>query len=266
MNLTAFNELFSTPSGGDGERPKFPVTVSGPGLVFASAVLIGTVLVLTFLGGGAFPWWQRGLWALALAVPAALRSSAGPGVTAWLGRVCFILSPFAALLVMERLSGRDIRGTQTVLSLALCWLAALVLWLLSGRTKLSAGVLLVLAWAAGMLDRFSLRLLDVLHTGTAGGAHLLPDALQLSATLAVLLALLVLAALPRQRERAPLCLSSFAAGMACAAFAVLFFATPALNYLDLGVDMYHGDGGLLLRFAFSLRETVLSAAGRYPLF
>lgn len=202
--------------------------------------------------------------------PFALPFRAGPRVTAWTGRVCFVLFPFVSFLMVEQLSGRnaftDLSLSRFLLNLAFCYLTAMVFWLISGRTKLSAGLALVLFWALGMVNRCVLLLYDcafipadllMLNAIAAefSSRGLRPDNLQIILTMAVALALAVLAFLPRQKERAPLRLSSFFAGAVCAAFAVLFFVTPVPDHLGLRPDVSVADtDGFVLHLALCLRE------------
>lgn len=222
---------------------KLPVAVWKRGLVVAAVSAVALFSALMVWGG--FPWAVCLGWALAVFVLIPLRLRLGEKAALWLGRLCFVLYPFAGFCTVEFLSGLDPFATLSplylALNLAFYYLIALLLYLITGRTKLSAGISLGLFWFIGLANcyvyTFRGRAIvpgDLLTLGTAanvaGNYDFTPSAPQVLSALLCLVLVLALAVLPRQKGRARLRLrSALPVGAAALAFLIGFFATPLLS-------------------------------------
>ena len=121
---------------------KLPVAVWKRGLIVAAVSAVALFSALMVWGG--FPWAVCLGWALAVFVLIPLRLRLGEKAALWLGRLCFVLYPFAGFCTVEFLSGLDPFATLSplylALNLAFYYLIALLLYLIAGRTKLSAEI------------------------------------------------------------------------------------------------------------------------------
>jgi hypothetical protein len=200
----------------------------------------------------------------------------------WPARICFALYPAVTFVLVDFLSSSSpilrLSPAYLALNLAFYYLAALVVYLITGRAKLSAGITLVFFWAAGMANCYVVRFRgrpivpgDLLTLGTAANVasnySLRPSTTQIVVSLVTALLVLPLILLPRQKGRARLRLrSALPVGAACAAFLWVFFGTSLLSDWGVKPAWWGTDSeGFLLHFNFCLSYARVSPPDGYSL-
>jgi len=242
------------------------------------------VLFIVILAGllvyGRYPWWLCAGAAIAPALVLPLRLRVEEAAAVWLRRGCFLLYPLVAFLLVE-IQNKNNPFTSfpplyLVLNLAFYYLAAMVLYLVSGRAKLSACAALVFFWGLGLVNRYVLTFrgrsivpadLFSLRTAAnvAAGYDYTPSAAQLGGGVVCLFLILLALTIPPQRGRARLRLrSALPAGLAAIAFLGVFFFSSFLPDRNIRTSYWDTQSqGFVLQFAVSLRYSSVSRPEGY---
>ena len=247
--------------------PRFPLALWKRGVLVAAAAFLAVLAGLLLYGR--YPWWLCVLGAGALAVVIPLRLQVGERAGVYLSRLCFLCYPFFGYCLVEILNGHnpltDFSPLYLALNLAFYYLIALLLYLITGRTKLSAGLSLGLFWFIGLANRYVYNFRgrailpgDLLSLGTAANVaanyDYTPSAAQLGTGLICLVLILALLIPPRQKGRARLRLrSALPVGLACLVFVGGFFFTSILSDRNIKPSTWDTRAdGYALHFALCL--------------
>lgn len=197
-----------------------------------------------------------------------------------LRRACLFLYPFLAFLLVEMQAemGAFSRGDPLLVLLNLCfyYLVACLLWLVTGRPKLSGCVTLVFFWLLGLVNCYVTAFRgrpvvagDMLTLGTAANVaanyNYVPSVAQWTSGMICLGLILAALLVPPQRGRAsqkPW--ASLIALGSCTFYLFLFFASPFLEANQVGTNIwYPASDGAVLHFMLSVKDLMGYAPDDY---
>lgn len=249
------------------EAPNRRSSFSPYGLLISGAVAL---LLGAFLHWFGLHWWQTGLWAVAFGALAPLRIRLPHKVGLWLSRAATPLAMLLGFFLVETLNYNSLFTdlTPAQMALNLLWYAvpAVVVFFITGRRCMTAGIVMGLYVFIGLADRYVIRFrgrtifpgdLTSLTTAfnVATNYDYTPDVTQMTAMLALGLFLVLLWKLPRQRARAyPRLPVSIATALLPVAYILVFFFTPIDTALNIEPSMWTTRGnGLVLNFMVCLK-------------
>lgn len=235
-----------------------------PAAVLALAVLAG----LLWYGLAA---WKAMVWAAAFGATLPLALFPPDRTAARMRWGAFFLGPLLAFLLVEQMNYNyqvwaELSALQTCLNLVWYYMAAGLFYLLTGRVRLSAGAVTALFVGIGLANRYVIRFRgrtifpgDLLTLRTAanvaGSYNYTPDEVQLHCLLALGLFLLLLWKVPKRPGRqGPRLQAALPAGLACAAYLLVFFQTGFLSWAGIEPSLWTTRGnGFVLNFSVCLR-------------
>lgn len=259
------------------EAPSRRLSYSKYGILFGAGVLLGLAALLSRLGlsGG-----QALLWGLAFGALLPLRAAVPEKAGLWLARSAIPVAMLAGFVMVELMNYnnllRDLTLAQTALNLLWYAVAALILFMITGRRTMTAGTALALFLFLGLANRYVIRFrgrtifpgdLTALTTAfnVAKNYDYSPDTLQLTCALWFALFLALLWKLPRQKKRAYPRLPVTLAGIVLPiAYAAVFFLTPIDTALGIEPSMWTTRGnGLVLNFMVCLKYSTVEEPEDY---
>ena len=235
-----------------------------PAAALAAAVLAGLLLY-------GLPLWQCLCWALAFGGLLPLGLHLGDRAAARCRWAALLLGPLLAFLLVEQMNynylvWEELSALQIALNLVWYYMAAGLLYLVTGRVRLTAGLTTGLFVFVGLANRYIIHFRgrtifpgDLLSLQTAanvaGNYDYTPDAVQLHCLLALALFLLLLWKVPKRpgRQR-PHWQAALPVAALCAAYLAVFFQTDFLRQVEIEPSLWTTRGnGFVLNFSVCLR-------------
>ena len=235
-----------------------------PAAALAAAVLAGLLLY-------GLPLWQCLCWALAFGGLLPLGLRLGDRAAARCRWAALLLGPLLAFVLVEQMNynylvWEELSALQIALNLVWYYMAAGLLYLVTGRVRLTAGLTTGLFVFVGLANRYIIHFRgrtifpgDLLSLQTAanvaGNYDYTPDAVQLHCLLALALFLLLLWKVPKRpgRQR-PHWQAVFPVAALCAAYLAVFFQTDFLRQVEIEPSLWTTRGnGFVLNFSVCLR-------------
>ena len=259
-------------------EPSRPLAWRRDLLLPAAALALAVLAGLLWYG---LALWKALAWALAFGAALPLALSPSPQTAARLRWGAFALGPLLAFLLVEQMNYNyqvwaELSVLQTCLNLVWYYMAAGLLYLLTGRVRLSAGAVTALFVGIGLANRYVIRFRgrtifpgDLLTLRTAanvaGSYNYTPDEVQLHCLLALGLFLLLLWKIPKRPGRqGPRLRAALPAGLACAAYLLVFFQTDFLSWAGIEPSLWTTRGnGFVLNFSVCLRYSRVEAPEDY---
>ena len=245
-----------------------------PAALLAAALLVGLVL-------WGLPQWQSLCWALALGLLLPLGLSLGERAAARCRWTAFVLGPLLAFVLVEQMNynylvWEELTPLQIALNLVWYYMAAGVLYLATGRVRLTAGLTTALFVLIGLANRYVIRFRgrtifpgDLLSLQTAanvaGNYDYTPDVVQLRCLLVLALFLLLLWKVPKRpgRQR-PHWRAVLPAAVLSAAYLTVFFQTDFLRQMEIEPSLWTTRGnGFVLNFSVCLRYSTVEEPEDY---
>ena len=235
-----------------------------PAAVLAAAVLLG----LTACG---LPLWQGLCWALALGGVFPLELNLEEKAVARCRWGAFVLGPLLSFVLVEQMNynylvWKELSALQIALNLAWYYMLAGVLYLVTGRVRLTAGLTAGFFVFVGLANRYVIHFRgrtifpgDLLTLRTAanvaGNYDYTPDAVQLHCLMALALFLLLLWKVPKRAGRQkPHWQAALPVALLAAAYLAVFFQTDFLRRLEIEPSLWTTRGnGFVLNFSVCLR-------------
>lgn len=235
-----------------------------PAAALAAAVFAG----LTVYG---LPLWECLCWAPAFGLLLPLSLALGDRAAARCRWAAFVLGPLLAFVLVEQMNynylvWEELTPLQIALNLVWYYMAAGVLYLVTGRVRLTAGLTTALFVLIGLANRYVIRFRgrtifpgDLLTLQTAanvaGNYDYTPDVVQLRCLLMLALFLLLLWKVPgrpgRQRPRWRAALPLIALS---GVYLGVFFQTDFLRQMEIEPSLWTTRGnGFVLNFSVCLR-------------
>ena len=235
-----------------------------PAAALAAAVLAGLLLY-------GLPLWQCLCWALAFGGLLPLGLHLGDRAAARCRWAALLLGPLLAFVLVEQMNynylvWEELSALQIALNLVWYYMAAGLLYLVTGRVRLTAGLTTGLFVFVGLANRYIIHFRgrtifpgDLLSLQTAanvaGNYDYTPDAVQLHCLLALALFLLLLWKVPKRpgRQR-PHWQAALPVAALCAAYLAVFFQTDFLRQVEIEPSLWTTRGnGFVLNFSVCLR-------------
>ena len=235
-----------------------------PAAALAAAVLAGLLLY-------GLPLWQCLCWALAFGGLLPLGLHLGDRAAARCRWAALLLGPLLAFVLVEQMNynylvWEELSALQITLNLVWYYMAAGLLYLVTGRVRLTAGLTTGLFVFVGLANRYIIHFRgrtifpgDLLSLQTAanvaGNYDYTPDAVQLHCLLALALFLLLLWKVPKRpgRQR-PHWQAALPVAALCAAYLAVFFQTDFLRQVEIEPSLWTTRGnGFVLNFSVCLR-------------
>ena len=235
-----------------------------PAAALAAAVLAGLLLY-------GLPLWQCLCWALAFGGLLPLGLRLGDRAAARCRWAALLLGPLLAFVLVEQMNynyllWEELSALQIALNLVWYYMAAGLLYLVTGRVRLTAGLTTGLFVFVGLANRYIIHFRgrtifpgDLLSLQTAanvaGNYDYTPDAVQLHCLLALALFLLLLWKVPKRpgRQR-PHWQAALPVAALCAAYLAVFFQTDFLRQVEIEPSLWTTRGnGFVLNFSVCLR-------------
>ena len=235
-----------------------------PAAALAAAVLAGLLLY-------GLPLWQCLCWALAFGGLLPLGLHLGDRAADRCRWAALLLGPLLAFVLVEQMNynylvWEELSALQIALNLVWYYMAAGLLYLVTGRVRLTAGLTTGLFVFVGLANRYIIHFRgrtifpgDLLSLQTAanvaGNYDYTPDAVQLHCLLALALFLLLLWKVPKRpgRQR-PHWQAVFPVAALCAAYLAVFFQTDFLRQVEIEPSLWTTRGnGFVLNFSVCLR-------------
>ncbi len=235
-----------------------------PAAVLAAAILLG----LTACG---LPLWQGLCWALALGGVFPLALDLEEKAAARCRWAAFVLGPLLSFVLVEQMNynylvWKELSALQIALNLAWYYMLAGVLYLVTGRVRLTAGLTAGFFVFVGLANRYVIHFRgrtifpgDLLTLRTAanvaGNYDYTPDAVQLHCLMALALFLLLLWKVPKRAGRQkPHWQAALPVALLAAAYLAVFFQTDFLRRLEIEPSLWTTRGnGFVLNFSVCLR-------------
>ena len=258
-------------------RPR-PLTWRRSRLLPAAALALAVLAGLLWYG---LATWKALGWAAAFGAALPLTLSPSARAAARLRWGAFALGPLLAFLLVEQMNYNynlwaELSALQTCLNLVWYYMAAGLLYLLTGRVRLSAGAVTAFFVLVGLANRYVIRFRgrtifpgDLLTLRTAanvaGSYDYTPDQVQLQCLLALALFLLLLGKVPKRPGRqGPRLRAALPAGLTCAAYLAVFFQTDFLRWAGIEPSLWTTRGnGFVLNFTVCLRYSRVEAPEDY---
>ena len=235
-----------------------------PAAALAAAVLAGLLLY-------GLPLWQCLCWALAFGGLLPLGLHLGDRAAARCRWAALLLGPLLAFVLVEQMNynylvWEELSALQIALNLVWYYMAAGLLYLVTGRVRLTAGLTTGLFVFVGLANRYIIQFRgrtifpgDLLSlqsaANVAGNYDYTPDAVQLHCLLALALFLLLLWKVPKRpgRQR-PHWQAALPVAALCAAYLAVFFQTDFLRQVEIEPSLWTTRGnGFVLNFSVCLR-------------
>ena len=245
-----------------------------PAAVLAAAVFAG----LLFYG---LPAWQCLCWALAFGAFLPLRVTLGDKAAVRCRWAAFAVGPLLAFVLVEQMNynylvWEELTPLQTVLNLVWYYMAAGILYLVTGRVRLTAGLITGLFVFVGLANRYVIHFRgrtifpgDLLTLQTAanvaGNYDYTPDVVQLRCLLVLALFLLLLWKVPKRpgRQR-PHWRAVIPVAVLSAVYLTVFFQTDFLRWMEIEPSLWTTRGnGFVLNFSVCLRYSAVEVPEDY---
>ena len=245
-----------------------------PAALLAAALLVGLVL-------WGLPQWQSLCWALALGLLLPLGLSLGDRAAARCRWAAFVLGPLLAFVLVEQMNynyvvWEELTPLQIALNLVWYYMAAGVLYLATGRVRLTAGLTTAIFVFVGLANRYVIRFRgrtifpgDLLTLQTAanvaGNYDYTPDTVQIRCLLVLAIFLLLLWKIPKRpgRQRPHWRAALPLAGLS-AVYLAVFFQTDFLRQMEIEPSLWTTRGnGFVLNFSVCLRYSAVEEPEGY---
>lgn len=245
-----------------------------PAAALAAAVFAG----LTVYG---LPLWQGLCWALALGAVVPVEVTLGDKAAARCRWAALIIGPLLSFVLVEQMNynyqvWEELSALQIALNLVWYYMAAGLLYLITGRVRLTAGLTTGLFTFVGLANRYVIHFRgrtifpgDLLTLQTAanvaGNYDYTPDVIQLRCLLVLALFLLLLWKVPKRpgRQR-PHWRAVIPAAVLSAAYLTVFFQTDFLRQMEIEPSLWTTRGnGFVLNFSVCLRYSTVEEPEDY---